>query len=150
MPNIASVLKEEITRLARKELRSETVTLKKVSAQYRSEIAALKRRVAVLEQQLSRLGKRTTRETAVPATSDMVGRVRFTAKGLRAQRQRLGLSAADFGTLLGVSAQTIYNWEAESTYPRESQVAAIAALRGVGKREAGDRLRKLVERTGRG
>lgn len=145
MPNIASVLKEEITRLARKELRSETVTLKKVSAQYRSEIAALKRRVAVLEQQLSRLGKRTTKETAVPATSDMVGRVRFTAKGLRAQRQRLGLSAADFGTLLGVSAQTIYKWEAESTHPRESQVAAIAALRGVGKREAGDRLRAYAK-----
>lgn len=149
MPNIASVLKEEITRLARKELRSETVTLKKVSAQYRSEIAALKRRVAVLERQLSDLEKKTTKETAVPATTDTVGRVRFTAKGLRAQRQRLGLSAADFGTLLGVSAQTIYNWEAESTHPRERQVAAIAALRGVGKREAGDRLRELAERTDR-
>ena len=77
MPKIASVLKEEITRLARKELRSETVTLKKVSA------------------------------------------------------------------------QTIHNWEAESTHPRERQVAAIAALRGVGKREAGDRLRELAERTDR-
>jgi hypothetical protein len=39
VPNIASVLKEEIARVARKEVRSETENLKKASAQYRSEIA---------------------------------------------------------------------------------------------------------------
>lgn len=145
MPNIASVLKEEIARLARKELRSETARLKKVSAQYRSEIAALKRRVTVLEQQMLRLDKKSASETPVAASTDNTfGRVRFTAKGLRGQRQRLGLSAADFGALLGVSAQTIYNWEAESTHPRERQVAAIAALRGVGKREAAERLAELA------
>jgi DNA-binding transcriptional regulator YiaG len=38
------------------------------------------------------------------------------------------------GLLLGVSAQTIYNWEAEKSRPRQAQVAAIAAVRKLGKR----------------
>ena len=49
MPDIAAVLKEEIARLARKEVRSQTEGLKKASAQYRRDIAALKRQVAELE-----------------------------------------------------------------------------------------------------
>ena len=44
MPNIASVLKEEVVRLARKELKAATEGLKKAVAAHRSEIAALKRR----------------------------------------------------------------------------------------------------------
>ena len=44
MPNIAAVLKEEIQRLARKEIRKQISILKKMSAQYRKEIAEMKRR----------------------------------------------------------------------------------------------------------
>ena len=131
--NIASVLKEEIVRIARKTLRAETEGLKKASAHYRSEIAALKRRVGELERQLSRVGKSAPRGDDGPPADR---RVRFSAQGLQKLRRRLDLSAGAFGTLLGVSQQTIYNWEAGTTRPRENQIAAIAALRGIGKREA--------------
>ncbi len=145
MPNIASVLKEEIVRLARKELRQETESLKKASAQYRSEIAALKRRVTAIEKQLSRLDKKTSAKASSEATVESGTRSRFSAKGLATQRKRLGLSAADMGTLLGVTAQSIYNWETGKTRPREQQVAAIAALRGIGKRQATARLTASAE-----
>ncbi len=135
MPNIASVLKEEIARVARKELRTETERLKKVSAQYRSDIAALKRRVAALEQQV----KTKAVQPKPPAQATLA---RYSAKGLSAQRQRLGLSAADMGVLLGVSGQTVYNWEAGKSRPRQQQMEAIGALRGMGKREAQARLQE--------
>jgi len=138
MPNIASALKEEIVRLARKELRSETEKLKKASTAYRSEIAALKRRVVALEKQLVRVSKKS----AVKEVPADVTKVRFSAKGLAAHRQRLGLSAANMGTLLSVSAQSIYPWEAGKTKPRQSQLEAIAALRKMGKREAKAQLAK--------
>ena len=48
MPNIASVLKTEIARVARKEVRSEIGSLKKATATYRTEIAALKRRAQLI------------------------------------------------------------------------------------------------------
>lgn len=144
MPNIAVVLKEEIVRLARKELRAETDTLRKASTQYRSEIAALKKRLTTLEQQIARLQKKSAKAADVAVEDETPSRVRFTAKGFRTLRQRLGLSAADLGTLLGVSGQTIYNWEAETTRPRGPQIAAIAAWRKLGKREATARLRLLA------
>lgn len=142
MANIAAVLKEEIARIARKELRNENDGLKQASARYRAEIAALKRRVADLEHKLSQLARSAARQSAAPAAADAeaTARVRFSPKGLRTQRDRLGLSAADMGRLLGVSGQTIYNWEAGSTRPRQEQLAAIAAVRGMGKRAVQARL----------
>ena len=135
MANLASILKEEITRLARKELRSETESLKKASAQYRSEIAALKRRTLSLEQQLARLEKSASKNTVTQVNPEETTKARFTAKGFKTLRQRLGLTAEAIGTLLGVSAQTIYNWEAGNTSPREQQMVRIVMLRGMGKRD---------------
>ena len=48
MPNIAAVLREEIVRLARKEIRKQTNVLRKASVQYRRDIAEMKRRVSDL------------------------------------------------------------------------------------------------------
>lgn len=144
MPNFASVLKEEIVRLARKEVRAETETLKKAVAQHRSEIAGLKRRMATLEKQAARAEKKGAGKAAPTAEGEEAPRTRFSAKRLARQRQKLGLSAAEMGALLGVSAQTVYNWEAEKSRPRQAQLAAIAALRGVGKRQVKVRLEALA------
>ena len=74
--------------------------------------------------------------------------MRFVAKGLRSQRSRLGLSAAEFGKLLGVSAQSIYNWEHEVAHPRSEQISKLASLRGLGKREAAERLKSMRSTNG--
>ncbi len=147
MPNIASVLKEEVLRLARKEVRSATEGLKKASAAYRSEIAALKRRLASLEKELGRSQKPRPAGAAPEEGQEGGAKIRFSAKRLARQRQKLGLSAADMGALLGVSAQTVYNWEAEKSRPRRSQLPAIAALRGLGKRQVKARLEALATPT---
>ncbi|MDB5875369.1 MAG: transcriptional regulator, family-like protein [Ramlibacter sp.] len=144
MPNIASVLKEEIARVARKEVRGETQRLKKASAQYRSDIAALKREVAALRQQLGRLSKVQGKRPQAIAVDEPKSSLRFSAKGFAAQRQRLGLSANAVATLLGVSGQSVYKWEDGKTRPRASQLSAIAALRKMGKKEAATRLAELA------
>ncbi len=136
MPNFAVVLKEEIARLARKELKKELESLKKASTQYRSEIAALKRSVGALERQVKALGKRAAKGGEADTGSETAGTLRFSAKGLASQRKRLGLSAAEMGTLLNVSAQTVYNWEAGKTRPRASQLETVAKVKKLGKRQA--------------
>src|SRR6478735_816222 len=138
MPNIGSVLKTEIQRVARKELRSETQQLKKTVGQYRSQIAQLKRRLQVLEQQVRRQSRGGGRAAAAaePQDEDSGPSLRFSAKGLATQRKRLGLSAASVAKILGVSALSVYKWESGKTRPRARQIEAIATLRGMGKREA--------------
>lgn len=142
MPNIATVLKAEIARIARKELRAEGDALKKTAAVHRREIAALKKRVQFLERQ----AKSRVRKTAavVDQTEQSPDRpLRFSATRFAAQRKRLGLSAANFAALLGVSPISVYKWEAGKARPRRAQLEAIAAARTLGKREALARLEEL-------
>lgn len=144
MANIGTILKDEIARISRKQSRGETEQLKKASSHYRSEIAQLKRRLQALEQQVRRLGKVASRGGAPEATEDEAGKqIRYSAKSLASQRRRLGLSAAGLAKLLGVSALSVYKWESGNTRPRQKQVEAIAALRGMGRREAQQRLEEL-------
>jgi len=145
MPNIASVLREEIVRLSRKETRRQTAAAKKAATQHRRDIAALKRQVAVLERQVKVLLRRASRMEAAPASiATSEGRnLRFVAKGLRSHRARLGLSAIDFGRLVGASANSIYGWEAGNRVPRRNEIAKIAVVRAMGKREAMHRLQQL-------
>ena len=129
MPNIASVLKEEISRLARKELRDEITYVRKVLAAHRSEIAELKRRNADLERTIRHLQKSASQASGatVSSSSEEPGeKLRFSAKGLATQRQRLGLSAADFGLLVGASGQSIYKWEEGAVRPRAKQLPATS------------------------
>ena len=143
MANIANLLKAEISRVARKQARAETLGLKKTLSSCRSEIVALKRRAQTLEADLRRLLKASAR--AAPAhEAEPAGRaMRFSAKGLVSQRKRLGLSAQDCGLLVGASGQSVYNWEDGKARPRAKHLQALAALRGMGKKEAAARLAAL-------
>lgn len=138
MTNIGSVLKSEITRLARKEIRAQVDPLKKANSAHRREIAELKRQVAMLSRQAKAASK-----TKAPQENSEPSPTRFVAKGLRSLRARLGLSAADFGKLAGASGQSIYNWESGKSVPRKSQLTVLAGLRTLGKREAQARLAGL-------
>jgi len=140
MPNIAGLLKTEISRIARRESRSQTASLQKASAAYRREIAALKRRLSELERATRSLDKRPAKPTVSPEATD---KLRFRADGFRSMRKKLGLSAGQMAKLLGVSAQSVYGWEQKRSTPRRSQLPAIAAVRAMGKREALARLGTL-------
>ena len=144
MANIRTVLKDEISRLSRREIRKQVEPVRKASAAYRRDIAALKRQVQELVRAVSVLAKRPRQpiEGKVRASARPL---RFVAKGLVSLRARLGLSAAELAQLIGVSGQTIYNWEHKKTTPRKEQLVSLADLRALGKREARTRLQSMQE-----
>lgn len=135
MTTFANQLKSEIARIAKKEVRSETQQLKKASSQYRSDIAALKRHIAALEAMVKKLSKGQPKPVLkVEKQSATV--LRFRAGGFATMRKKLNLSAEQMGKLIGVSAQSVYHWEAEKSRPRASQLPSIAAARKLTKKEA--------------
>ena len=81
--------------------------------------------------------------TAPVAVDKLNGDSRFSARSVKAQRRRTGLSAADYAKLVGVSPLTIYNWEHNKSRPRQGQFATLIKLRGLGKREAVAKLATL-------
>lgn len=143
MSNLASALKSEILRLSTKAARQLLAPVQRATVGHRRQIAALRRQVTDLEKQLRlqrTIAASEPREVPDPA------KARFVPKGLASHRRRLGLSAADYGRLLGVSGQSIYHWETKKTTPRKEQIAAIAAVRTLGKRQAVARLALLTAR----
>lgn len=143
MPNIAIALKSEIARIARKEAKVATDDFRRASSHYRAYIAELRKRVDTLERELKRAGKRSAKDAGAPQEDAGGVQRRFSPTRLAATRTKLGLSAADFAALIGVSGQSIYKWESGASRPRAQQLAAIASVREIGKREAQRRLADL-------
>jgi len=154
MSNIGTFLKQEIARLAKKEVRSQTESLKKSSVQYRKLIAALRRQVTELERKVSRLQHSMTVGAKSQSTEGSARAAAGAATGpeantkirtpgpaaINALRERLGLSIAEFARLVGVSSQSVYNWQQGKTRPRGQQLIALSGTRGLGKREVRARL----------
>lgn len=147
MPNLANVLKEEIARLARKEIRAYVGDTQKQVARHRREIAELKRANTDLNRRLNFLEKQEKQRLEQPAEPKVIiqkadgsteaeSTARFSPKWLATHRSKLGLSAADYAKLVGCSPLSIYKWEKGESTPRAKQREALASIRGIGKREA--------------
>jgi len=142
---LAIALKDEIRRLARKEIKTRTGSTAQAVAQLRREIATLKRQSREYERRIAFLEGQERKRIGKPAPIDVADEGgRFSARSVKAQRRRTGLSAADYAKLVGVSGLTIYNWENGKSRPRKEQLAALIALRGLGKRQAHAKLELLT------
>jgi len=137
MTTFANALKDEMRRLARKEVKAQTESTTQAVTQYRKEIAKLKRQVKDIEKKLSFLQDQERKRLATPnGNVDSHEGGHFSARSVKAQRAKSGLSASDYAKLIGVSPLTIYNWEHGKTKPRKEHLTALVVLRGIGKREA--------------
>ena len=148
MPNVMKVLKEEISRISRKEAKAAVSPVRKPSARYRKDIADLKRRMALQEKANKQLQGRLAKvEAAQPAapTAEPAGRGWISGEGIKSLRKRLGLSQADFARLVGVSDQAVCIWENKSGMLRlrDSTKTSVFAVRGIGVREAKRRLEAM-------
>ena len=139
MPNLAQVLKDEIRRLARKEAREATAALKSSNTTLKRTVASLERDVRLLKAAEKRLREGTTKSKTA---SDETDQIRFTAKGIRSLRNRLGISQSELAQLVVVSSQAVYVWENKEgrLKLRAESAAALAELRTIGVREARRRL----------
>jgi DNA-binding transcriptional regulator YiaG len=144
MPNIAKVLKDEISRIARREANNAVAPARKPTAGLKRSAADLKRKVAELEKEVRSIRKIMAgiRPAVAPTTEAVAARARLTAKGVRSLRRKLRLTGQEFARLVGVTGQAVYAWE-KGDGPlkvRAKTRAAILAIRSIGAREAKRRL----------
>ena len=138
MPNLAVLLKDEMGRLARKEVRTSCGPLQ-------AQLRALKKTVRPQRDTISRLEKAIGQLMAISATpSEKIlsapdvgdsGQIRLSASSIKKHRKRLKLSQTELGKLLNVSTNTIVRWEAGTSKPRAAHRPGIAQLRTMGVRE---------------
>ncbi len=90
MSTLVSVLKHEITRLARKEVAPGTEVLRKANAQYRRDIASLKRQTDALSKQVAYLEQQEKKRVSKRVPVMSAEGKRFSQRGLTTHRQTLG------------------------------------------------------------
>ena len=146
MPNIAQVLKEEIARIARKQIKQETLKLQRDSIWLKKSIASLKRQITSLERGNRLLCSEVSRQrTGSIPRSDELKKMRVTGAMIRSLRTRLKISQANLAKLIGVSGQSVYQWERKKGGLRLRQETKVALhrIRKMGVREARVELEKL-------
>ena len=148
MPNIAKVLKEEITRLSRKEAKAAVTPFRKPSVRSRKDMADLKRRMVLLEKLGRQLQDRLAKMDAVQpaAPTEPSAREWISGRGIKSLRKRLGLSQSELAKLVGVSEQAVYMWEQKPGMLkfRASTKASLFSVRNLGAREAKKRLEEMA------
>jgi DNA-binding XRE family transcriptional regulator len=139
MPDIARVLKDEINRLARRQVRAMNKSLVKQVRELRQITSGQKDRIARLERTIGRL-QIGTDVRPVAAGGEEASAVRMGPASVKRLRDRLKLSQKELGQLLGVSGNTVLRWEAGKAAPRKAHKPQFAELRDIGVREARKRL----------
>ena len=138
MSTFMQVMKAEIVRQSRREIRKVLAPLKRLGAARRRQIADLRRQISALQKELKNVN-RAKAAAALPAGGDAQGRFWITGKGVRSLRKRLGLTQADLARLAGVSAVTVVHWEASPgkiPLRRKDTSARLQQIRMLTKRTA--------------
>lgn len=145
MSNVMKELKSEISRLARKEIKSELSPARKAIVVQRGLIADLRRQVNAMQKELNALKKAVPApDKAVLEKAEPKGRFWITGKGVKALRKRLGATQAGLAKLVGVSSQAVVNWESHKgkINLRKATAGKLQGIRGMGKREVAEMLEK--------
>ena len=136
MPNVAQVLREEITRLARKEIRTACEPLRKQVRSLRQTVKSQQETITKLDRALAVMATLSPDTSAsLSAPEEENTRARVTPVSIKRHRNRLKLSQAQLGTLLDVSTNTVLRWEAGTSKPRAQHRAALLKMRDLGRRD---------------
>ena len=137
MTKLQQAFNDEIRRITRRELSGVIKGLK-------AQLIELKKTIREQNIRLKTLEKLLPVPEAKPASilPPVSGKpVRVTSDRIRKWRTKLGLSQAQYASILGVNMLSVNHWESGKTEPRELQKQRIAQLRDLGKRE----LRKIMK-----
>ena len=144
MPNIAKVLKEEISRISHHEAKLATTPIRKPTIRLRKDVASLKARLAALEKAYKGIQALMAKcKAAQPApTPEAAEKGWISGKGIKSLRKRLSLSQGEFAKLVGVTGNAVYQWESKASMLklRAKTKASVFAVRGIGAKEAKQRL----------
>ena len=152
MPNLATLLKEEISKIVRKEVQDQVRELQKTVREQRDALARLEKQSGPAKAKAaakpaatksaatksaatkSAATKSAAKVSKAPA-GDKRKQIRISPNTIKKHRKRLKLSQAELGELLNVSTNTVLRWEAGTSKPRSKHLSGLGQLRSMGLRE---------------
>ncbi len=136
MPTLQEVFRSVTQRLARREIRAATRTMRQELRLLRRRLAGLPQTVGDLSRHVAALMReRDTHRAQLQSSEQEVQAARFSPRLIKKLRARLKLTQGDVARLVRASVAAVRAWEAGRSRPQGARRAALVALRRVGRRE---------------
>ncbi len=145
MAKLESIIKSEIQRLAKHEVRTVFRPLRKEVWGMKLKLSDLLKGFTVLNRLAKEISKAKRAEPKLAASPEEVKASRFTPERIRHLRIKLGISQRELGILVGATIGAVASWEKGKFKPQGEKKAALVALRKVRKRDV---KKMLAEKTG--
>ena len=144
MGKLEGIIKDEIIRLAKREMRMKFVPLRRdvrslkiTASQLRKSVLGLQR---VVSQQERQMGPKPVPEV----TPEDMKKARFSPRLIKSLRKHLGVSQREMAKLAGVTAGAVFQWEKGKFEPKDDKKKVLVGLRKLGRQNA----RKLLAEKG--
>ena len=142
MGKVEGIIKSEIVRLARREIRKISVPLGRDVWFLKSAVSRLRKAVLTLQRiTASQQKELEKRKVPLEASPEEIKVSRFSPRLIRSLRGHLGITQRELATLTGVTVGAAHHWESGKVKPNMEEKAVMVALRKLGRRE----VRKLLE-----
>lgn len=135
MGKVESLLKTEIVRLSKREVRLATAGLREDVKRLKARELELRRSVKALHTDLLAARAKERVVKMREAVSQEKVQRRLSPKIILRLRTRLGLSQSKFAGLVGASLPSVTNWERGKSTPNQVMRGKILALRTLKKRD---------------
>jgi len=145
MGKLEGMIKSEIVRLAKREMRKISLPLGRDVRSLKNTVSQLRKTVLSLERFAAQRQKELAKEkTPLEAAPEEVKISRFSPRLIRSLRNHLGITQKELAILAGVTVGAVHQWESGMFKPGEKKKGMLVALRKLGRRD----VRKLIEERG--
>jgi DNA-binding transcriptional regulator YiaG len=143
MGKLQATIKSEIERLAKRELHTVSVPLKRDVRLLKISVSQLRRAVLSLERFAALRQKELAKqEIRLVASQEEVKKSRLSPRLIKSLRKHLGITQKELAILTGVSVGAAHQWEIGKFMPKKEKKAALVALRKLGRGEVKKLLKK--------
>ena len=126
MGKLESTIKAEIQRLAKREIRSTFIPLRREVRAMRLRLSSLFKNFSVLDrlakEQMEKMPKK-----GLEASPEEVKASRLTPERIAGLRKKLGISQREMGVLVGATTGAVLSWEKGKFRPQGEKKAALVA-----------------------
>ena len=145
MGKVEAIIKSEIVRLAKREMKQSFVPLNRQVRSLKATVSQLRKAVQGLQRQAVEQEKMTGgQRLPLEASPEEMKKARFSPRLIKSLRKRLGVTQKEMALLAGVTVGAIFQWEKGIFEPRGEKKKVIVALRKLRRREAKKLLEKRV------
>jgi len=141
MGKLEGMIRDEVMRLARREMRKSFVPLRRDLRSIKGIMSQLRKSVLDLERFKSQEEEQMAQKAVPEVTLEEVKKARFSPRLVQNLRKKLRVTQKELALLAGVSVGAVHQWEGGKSQPREVKKARLVALRKLSRRD----IKKLLE-----